>query len=71
MWRKLSWNVKTGRIMDVVCLKFHGENFHGWQKNCKIRESFLLRKFPAIYTVLLLLLYTFYTAGEVANDDGG
>ena len=24
---KLSQNVKTGHIMGVACLKFHGENF--------------------------------------------
>ena len=48
LWRKLSRNVKTGRIMGVACLEFRGENFHGWLKNHKICESFLPRKFPAI-----------------------
>ena len=31
--------------------KFRGENFRGWLSNHKIRESFLLRKFPAIIMV--------------------
>ena len=47
-WRKLSRNVKTGRMMGVACLEFRGENFRGWLKNRKIRECFLPRKFPAI-----------------------
>ena len=34
--------------MGVACLEFRGENFRGWLKNYKIRESFLHRKFPAI-----------------------
>ena len=34
--------------MGVTCLEFRGENFRGWLKNRKIRESFLPRKFPAI-----------------------
>ena len=51
LWRKLLQNVKTCRVMSVICLKFHGENFHGWLKNHKIRESFLPRKFSAIQYV--------------------
>ena len=35
--------------MGVACLEFRGENFHGWLKNCEIRESFLPQKFPAIW----------------------
>ena len=46
--RKLSRNVKTGRIMGVACLEFRGENFRGWLKNREIHESFLPQKFPAI-----------------------
>ena len=34
--------------MCVVCLEFHVENFRGWLKKRKIRESFFPRKFPAI-----------------------
>ena len=37
--------------MGVACLEFRGENFHGWLKNCKIRESFLPRIFPSIHIV--------------------
>ena len=39
--------------MGVACLKFHGENVHGWLKNRKIHENFLPRKFPAIHWVIL------------------
>ena len=46
--RKLLRNVKTGRIMDVACLEFRGENFRGWLKNREIRASFLPQEFPAI-----------------------
>ena len=50
--RKLSRNVKTGRIMGVPCLEFRGENFRGWLKNGEIRKSFLPRNFLAIrYTM--------------------
>ena len=55
--RKLLRNVKTGRIMGVACLEFHGENFRGWLKNCEIRESFLPRKFPTIRYLLFLLYH--------------
>ena len=53
--RKLSRNVKTGRIMGVACLEFRGENFRGRRKNCEIRESFLPRKFPAIRYLVCVL----------------
>ena len=46
--RILSRNVETGSIMGVAWPEFCGENFRGWLKNRKIRESFLPRKFPAI-----------------------
>ena len=26
--------------MGVACLEFHGKNFRGWLKNCKIRGKF-------------------------------
>ena len=29
--------------------KFHGENFHKWSQNLEIHESFLPRKFPAVW----------------------
>ena len=35
--------------MGVACLEFRGENFHEWLKNRKICESFLPRKFHAIW----------------------
>ena len=44
--RKLSWNVKIGRIMGMVCLKFHGENFYRWVKNHEICEVFSFESFP-------------------------
>ena len=34
--------------MGVACIEIRGENFRGWLKKCKIRESFLPRKFPAV-----------------------
>ena len=46
--------------MGVACLEFRGENFRGWLKNREIRESFLPQKFPASYTVSLLLVFEGY-----------
>ena len=43
--------------MGAACLEFRGENFRGWLKNRKIRESFFPRKFPAIQ-------YVFFCGGE-------
>ena len=40
-WRKLSRNVKTGRIMGVACLEFRGENFRAWLKNRSIFRSWI------------------------------
>ena len=47
--RKLSW---IRHRQDIMCNKpnthFREENFYEWHQICKIRESFLSRKFPAI-----------------------
>ena len=48
--RKLSRNVKSGRIMGVACLEYCGENFRGWLENREIRESFPLESFPLYST---------------------
>ena len=42
--------------MGVACLEIRGENFREWLKNHEIRESFLLRKFPAIRYIGLTAL---------------
>ena len=54
--------------MGVACLEFRGENFCGWLKNCKIRERFLPRKFPAIrYPIPLVQSLTFPVYRVYAN----